>query len=169
MPILAVDRPRTCLARHYPGRVIRASRNFGELDAALDAVGVRKVDGILYDLGLSSMQLAQSGARLFLCGDEPLDMRLDPLIRCAHRCGPALDAYRRRTRELIRENTETSASRELDRPLDRAPSSAHPKLAHERSRGRVVRALPPSGVNTSASIPRRGRFRRCASQSTRTT
>ncbi len=73
----AVDRAKR-LARRYPGRVIAQHANFGELDAALDAAGVRKVDGILYDLGLSSLQLAQPERGFSFSGDEPLDMRLDP-------------------------------------------------------------------------------------------
>ncbi len=73
----AVDRAKR-LARRYPGRVLAQHANFGELDAALDAAGMRKVDGILYDLGLSSMQLAQPGRGFSFSGYEPLDMRLDP-------------------------------------------------------------------------------------------
>jgi 16S rRNA (cytosine1402-N4)-methyltransferase len=74
---LAVDHARR-LARQYPGRLRVQHANFGELDEALDRVGQGKVDGVLYDLGLSSLQLAQSGRGFSFAVDEPLDMRLDP-------------------------------------------------------------------------------------------
>jgi 16S rRNA (cytosine1402-N4)-methyltransferase len=74
---LAVDRARR-LARQYPGRLRVQHANFSELDEALDRAGAGKVDGVLYDLGLSSLQLAQAGRGFSFAGDEPLDMRLDP-------------------------------------------------------------------------------------------
>jgi 16S rRNA (cytosine1402-N4)-methyltransferase len=73
----AVDRAKT-MARKYYGRLVAQHANFGELDAALDRAGLGKVDGILYDLGLSSLQLADHSRGFSFAGDEPLDMRLDP-------------------------------------------------------------------------------------------
>ncbi|MDQ6766359.1 MAG: 16S rRNA (cytosine(1402)-N(4))-methyltransferase RsmH [Candidatus Eremiobacteraeota bacterium] len=73
----AVDRARL-MARRYPGRLIATHANFGELGDALDRNGVKLVDGILYDLGLSSLQLADSSRGFSFAGDQPLDMRLDP-------------------------------------------------------------------------------------------
>lgn len=73
----AIERAKR-LARSYPGRIIAEHANFGEFDAALDAARVTKVDGILYDLGISSVQLAQPDRGFSFSGDEPLDMRLDP-------------------------------------------------------------------------------------------
>lgn len=72
----AVERARL-LARKYPGRLIPTHANFGELGEALDRSGLRFVDGILYDLGISSLQLADSSRGFSFAGDEPLDMRLD--------------------------------------------------------------------------------------------
>jgi 16S rRNA (cytosine1402-N4)-methyltransferase len=73
----AVERARV-LARKYHGRLRAMHANFGELDSVLDRAGLREVDGILYDLGISSLQLAQPGRGFSFAGDEPLDMRLDP-------------------------------------------------------------------------------------------
>ena len=66
------------LAGRYPGRVDAVHANYGRLDEVLDERGVREVDGIMYDLGLSSLQLADSTRGFSFAGVEPLDMRLDP-------------------------------------------------------------------------------------------
>jgi 16S rRNA (cytosine1402-N4)-methyltransferase len=65
------------LADAHPGRIIPVHANFSELDQALDAAGIAEVDGVLYDLGLSSLQLADPRRGFALDGDAPLDMRLD--------------------------------------------------------------------------------------------
>jgi 16S rRNA (cytosine1402-N4)-methyltransferase len=73
----AIERARI-MARKYPTRLIPRHANFGELGDALDQSGERIVDGILYDLGISSLQLADSSRGFSFAGDQPLDMRLDP-------------------------------------------------------------------------------------------
>jgi 16S rRNA (cytosine1402-N4)-methyltransferase len=73
----AVERARV-MARKYAGRLMPKHGNFGELGEVLDRAGVRSVDGILYDLGISSLQLADRSRGFSFAGDEPLDMRLDP-------------------------------------------------------------------------------------------
>jgi 16S rRNA (cytosine1402-N4)-methyltransferase len=73
----AVERARV-MARKYAGRLVPKHANFGELGEVLDRAGVRSVDGILYDLGISSLQLADRTRGFSFTGDEPLDMRLDP-------------------------------------------------------------------------------------------
>lgn len=52
--------------------------NFSELRRVLDDCGVAQVDGVLFDLGVSSMQLDE-GARGFSFRESaPLDMRMNP-------------------------------------------------------------------------------------------
>ena len=60
--------------RQYGARAKLIQANFGEL-AGLE---LEPVNAILFDLGLSSMQLDASGRGFSFRGDEPLDKRFDP-------------------------------------------------------------------------------------------
>ncbi|MFH1215792.1 MAG: 16S rRNA (cytosine(1402)-N(4))-methyltransferase RsmH [Pseudomonadota bacterium] len=61
----------------YGGRITIVRRNFAEIQAVLEEQGEGAVDGLLLDLGLSSMQLDVSGRGFSFQGSEPLDMRMD--------------------------------------------------------------------------------------------
>jgi len=51
--------------------------NFRDLKTLLEKDGIKKVDGILFDLGVSSYHFDASGRGFSFAKDEPLDMRLD--------------------------------------------------------------------------------------------
>ncbi len=69
----ALELARERLAR-FEGRVRLIHANFGQL-AELE---LEPMNAVLFDLGLSSMQLDVSGRGFSFRGDEPLDMRFDP-------------------------------------------------------------------------------------------
>ncbi|MBI5558181.1 MAG: 16S rRNA (cytosine(1402)-N(4))-methyltransferase RsmH [Deltaproteobacteria bacterium] len=73
----ALELARIHLAK-YSGRVEFVRRNFAEVKDVLNELGIARVDGLLLDLGLSSLQLGVSCGRGFsFQGSEPLDMRMD--------------------------------------------------------------------------------------------
>jgi 16S rRNA (cytosine1402-N4)-methyltransferase len=64
------------LAR-FAGRVRFVHKNFASIKETLMELGVGTIDGLLLDLGLSSLQLDASGRGFSFKGSEPLDMRMD--------------------------------------------------------------------------------------------
>ena len=51
--------------------------NFMEIDSVLEEAGVEKIDGVLFDLGISSFQLDDPERGFSFQQEGPLDMRLD--------------------------------------------------------------------------------------------
>ena len=62
----------------YGDGVVIARGEFADIAEICDAHGFRPVDGILFDLGVSSMQLNMAGRGFSFMREEPLDMRMDP-------------------------------------------------------------------------------------------
>ena len=81
--VIAIDRDTEAIAMArerlvaYGDRVDIAHADYRDLGAVLDARGLGAVDGVLADLGVSSMQLDAVERGFSFRGDAPLDMRMD--------------------------------------------------------------------------------------------
>ncbi|NPC92466.1 16S rRNA (cytosine(1402)-N(4))-methyltransferase RsmH [Bacillus sp. WMMC1349] len=81
--LIAFDQDDTAL-RHaketladFEGQVILVKSNFRYLKDRLNEIGISKVDGVLFDLGVSSPQLDTPERGFSYHHDAPLDMRMD--------------------------------------------------------------------------------------------
>ncbi len=64
------------LQADYPSRLKLIEGRFGEMDRLLAAHGVGKVQGVAFDLGVSSLQLDDAARGFSFRFDGPLDMRM---------------------------------------------------------------------------------------------
>lgn len=72
----ALNRGRA-LADRFPGRLRLLAGRFGDMVQLLTAEGVRHVDGVVLDIGVSSMQIDDRTRGFSFLRDGPLDMRME--------------------------------------------------------------------------------------------
>ena len=66
------------LAETYPGRVVLAHAFYDQIAEIVADAGYERIQGVLFDLGVSSPQLDDPGRGFAYSHDAPLDMRMDP-------------------------------------------------------------------------------------------
>ncbi len=84
--VVGVDRDPDALARsqdrlsRYGERFTAVHAVYDEIPAVLDRLDLPEGAGVLFDLGVSSMQLDLTGRGFAYAVDAPLDMRMDPTV-----------------------------------------------------------------------------------------
>ena len=149
--LIGLDRDPAALAEAaaalgaFGDRVTLMHADYRRLDEVLDAQGIAGVDGLLADLGVSSMQLDSPGRGFSFRRNEPLDMRMDPTTgpTAAEAIG---DADERTLANVIYEFGEERHSRRIARAIAGArmgsPISTTKQLAEI-----VRRAVPRKGYS----------------------
>jgi len=129
----------SALVARFPGRLTMIEGNFGDMDRLLGDRGVKAVDGVALDLGVSSMQLDRPERGFSFRADGPLDMRM------SHRGESAADLVNRldeaELANLIYELGEERFSRRIAAAIVRArPIARTAELAET-----IRRVMPPKG------------------------
>jgi 16S rRNA (cytosine1402-N4)-methyltransferase len=120
--VIGLDRDRDALAeagtrlQSYGDRIAFVHGDYRSIGDVLDRRGVAAIDGVLADLGVSSMQLDAPGRGFSFRRDEPLDMRMDTSA------GPTAadllsDADERTLSDVIHEYGEERHARRVARAL----------------------------------------------------
>jgi 16S rRNA (cytosine1402-N4)-methyltransferase len=82
--LVGLDRDPEALRRSaerlspYAGRTTLVHAVYDELPEVLADLGLERVQGVLFDLGVSSLQLDEADRGFAYAQDAPLDMRMDP-------------------------------------------------------------------------------------------
>ena len=140
----ALDRARVEL-RGFGDRVELVHADFRRFGAVLDERGVTSVNGVLADLGVSSLQLDSPGRGFSFRQDGPLDMRMDTTT------GPTAaesirDADERALADVIYEFGEERRSRRIARAIV-AARQHEPITTTARLADIVRRATPRTGYS----------------------
>lgn len=83
LTVIGLDRDRDALAlagrrlERFGDRAVLVHAVYDELGGVLEERGIASVDGVLFDLGVSSLQLDEAERGFAYAQDAPLDMRMD--------------------------------------------------------------------------------------------
>ena len=132
LTVVGLDRDPEALRRSalrlqpYAGRTHLVHAVYDEMPGVLAELGYERVDGVLMDLGVSSLQLDEAARGFAYARDAPLDMRMDP------------------TRGISAEDVvNTYSAKELARVLkvygeERFAARIAGAIVREREQGRLV-------------------------------
>ncbi|MBI4886010.1 MAG: 16S rRNA (cytosine(1402)-N(4))-methyltransferase RsmH [Acidobacteria bacterium] len=140
----ALERARAALASDA-GRVELVHSDYRRFEQVLDARGIDGVDGLLADLGVSSMQFDEEGRGFSFRRDEPLDMRMDRTTgpTAAEAIG---DADERTLADVIHEFGEERYARRIARGIVEARSRGGIRTTGQLAEV-VRRAIPRKGYS----------------------
>jgi 16S rRNA (cytosine1402-N4)-methyltransferase len=159
--LIGLDRDPEALRRStarlaaYGDRVTIVHAVYDHLPEVLADLGLEAVQGLLFDLGVSSLQLDEPSRGFSYAQDAPLDMRMDPTTGVS--AAEVVNTYEGRalTRLLKDYGDERFASRIADaivRERTRAPLTSSARLAE------LVREAIPAATRRTGGHPAKRTF-----------
>src|SRR2546430_6009832 len=154
--LIGIDRDEQALEQasrrleRFGGAVMLIRENFAALKAVLQSLGLDRVDGVLFDLGASTMQFADPARGFSFAAAGPLDMRMDRRqpLRAADLVN---ELPERELADLIWRYGEDRGSRRIPPPGVRA----RPPLTPDAPAEGVRPATPPQAGPPTISTARR--------------
>ena len=146
--VIAIDRDQSAIARgadlveQAGGRLMLAEDRFSNLDSIAREAGYDVVDGVVLDLGISSMQLDTAGRGFSFRLDGPLDMRMSG--EGASAADVVNTAHERDLADIIFTLGEERHSRAVARAILKTRASAPIETTHQLAEtvASVVRSRP---------------------------
>jgi len=159
--LIGLDRDPEALRRSadrlsaYAERIHLVHAVYDELPEVLAGLGLERVDGVLFDLGVSSLQLDEADRGFSYAKDAPLDMRMDPTRGLT--AAEVVNGYdgRALARLLTTYGEERFARRIADaivRERERAPFTGTARLAD------LVREAIPAATRRTGGHPAKRTF-----------
>ena len=148
--LIGVDRDETALAAaeerlaEYRDRVSLVHSNFSAIHEILDSLGLEKIDGMLFDLGVSSPQLDDAQRGFSYMHDAPLDMRMDRTAGLTARDVVNMWSYEELRRILFEYGEERYApviAKHIVRERELAPIETTGQLTDI-----IKKAMPPAAL-----------------------
>jgi 16S rRNA (cytosine1402-N4)-methyltransferase len=147
--VFAIDRDPDAIARgaalaaRHPGRLHLIEGRFGDMVDLLAARGIAALDGVAFDLGVSSFQLDEAGRGFSFRAEGPLDMRMGRSGPSAADLVNTLDE--RALAELIHRFGEERHARRVARAVVRARAEA--PITTTGRLAAIVRAAVPRSAD----------------------
>jgi 16S rRNA (cytosine1402-N4)-methyltransferase len=159
--LIGIDRDPAALARSgarlaaYRSRVTLSHGVYDSLPDVLAAEGIERVDGVLFDLGVSSMQLDEDDRGFAYSRDTGLDMRMDPSQ--GQTAADVVNTYSvpdlaRVLREYGEERFARRIAQAIDRERSVAPLTSSVRLAE------LVREAVPAATRRTGGNPAKRTF-----------
>lgn len=159
--VIGIDRDPEALRRSgarlaaYADRLDLVHAVYDELPAVLAAAGLARVDGVLFDLGVSSLQLDERSRGFSYAHDAPLDMRMDPTT--GRSAADVVNAYSAaELTRILREYGEERFAARIARSIVQARESG--PLTTTTALAELVRSAIPAATRRHGGHPAKRTF-----------
>jgi 16S rRNA (cytosine1402-N4)-methyltransferase len=159
--LVGLDRDPAALAvagerlRPFGARVVLAHTSYDQFGGVLEQLGLAHVHGVLFDLGVSSLQLDTVQRGFSYARDVPLDMRMDP--GSGRSAAEIVNSYSaEELARVLREYGEERFARRIADAIVRARHAA--PLTSSRALADLVRDAVPAPARRSGGNPAKRTF-----------
>ena len=159
--LIGIDQDEDAIAaaterlKDAPCQVKIVHNNFRNLDAILEDLGIPQVDGILFDLGVSSYQLDTASRGFTYREDAPLDMRMDQ--RNPTTAADIVNGYSEMELfHIIRDYGEDNFAKNIAKHIVKARAEKPIETTGELSE--IIKAAIPAKVRATGGHPAKRTF-----------